>query len=86
MATQPTLAEQMVALCEQHDLTSLSVDITRREDGSFFFGSYAHSQDVCASASLCRETPHSAVAEALTALKAKLGEALIDVPEMESAS
>lgn len=80
------LAEQMLALCIEHGLTNLSVDISSRADGSFYFGSYAHSRGECASASMHRETPHSAISEAITALKVKLGAVFIDVPEMEAAT
>lgn len=80
------LAQQLVRLCEQHGLSNLSVEVTIRGDGSFYFGSYAHARGICASATQARETPHDAISEAITALKAKLGEGLIDVPELESAA
>jgi len=80
-----TLEQQLRALCDQHGLTNLSVDITIRQDGSHYFGSYAHRDGVCASASIHRAGPAEATGEAIANLLAKCGESLVHVPELVAA-
>ena len=80
-----TLADQLVSLCIEHGLNSLSVDVHVKPDGSHFFGSYAHRNGACGSASTLRITPSTAIGEAITDVLAKCGRSLIAVPEMEAA-
>lgn len=80
-----TLEEQLRALCDQHGLNNLSVDITILPSGTHFFGAYAHRNGKCGSAAVFRETPMEAASEAITNVLAKCGVALIDVPELVAA-
>lgn len=79
-----TLAEQLVALCKEHGLRSLSVDVHISEDIGVFFGSYAHRDGKCGSASVCRTSPMEAIGEAIADVRHKLGLGGVDVPELES--
>lgn len=81
-----SLAQQLLALCQEHGLSSLSVDITFRSDGSHFFGSFAHARGICDHSTVNRDAPERAIGEAVAKLKAKLGQTLIDVPELEEAA
>lgn len=80
-----TLGEQLLALCLEHGLNSLSVDIHVQPDGSHFFGSFAHRNGVCGSASILRQNTSTAVGEAITEVLAKCGQSLIAVPELVAA-
>lgn len=80
MATiTPTALEQsFIDLCAKHDLTSLSVDLHYREDGTHFFGCYAHGrgkhdQSFVGSCSVSRDTIAGVIGEAVANLDAKRG-------------
>lgn len=80
-----TLAEQLIALCKEHGLNSLSVDVHVPEDREPFFGSYAHAQGQCGSSTACRTSPAAAIGEAIAGVRIKIGTDAVLVPEMEAA-
>lgn len=81
-----TLADQLVALCKEHGLTALSVDVHVSEECGVFFGAYAHREGRCGSASVCRTTPNDAIGEAIADIRHKLGLDSVAVPELEAAA
>lgn len=80
-----TLAEQLIALCKEHGLNALSVEVHVLEGGEPFFGSYAHAKGCCGSSTLCRETPSDAIGEAIASVRIKIGTGAIPVPVLEAA-
>lgn len=86
MTAPLTLADQLVALCAEHGLNALSVDVHIQPDGSHFFGSFAHKGGKCGSASTMRHSTSAVVGGAITDVLAECGQSLIDVPELEAAA
>jgi UDP-N-acetylmuramyl tripeptide synthase len=82
-----SLAEQLQALVEQHDLTSLSIDIHRRDDGTVFFASFAHAGDLCghSSGSENRASPAAAMTASIKALNEKRT-TTVSIHELECAA
>lgn len=78
-----TLAEQIEALCDQHDLTALSIHYHRYTSGSTGFTAYAHGRDVLGSNNSA-PTPHQAISEAIATLNARR-HAVEGVPQLEAA-
>lgn len=80
-----TLAEQLVALCKEHSLNALSIEVHVSGDMDPFFGCYAHADGLCGSSTMNRDTPSNAISEAITSLQAKRGKPLIAVPALVAA-
>jgi hypothetical protein len=80
-----SLAEQLIALCKEHGLNALSVEVHVAEDREPFFGCYAHADGMCGSSTMHRDTPSDAVSEAIADVQAKRGKSLVDVPVLEAA-
>lgn len=80
-----TLAEQLIALCKEHGLAALSIEVHLMAGSEPFFGSYAHADGLCGSTTMHRDTPSNAIGEAIADLQAKRGNPLISVPTLEAA-
>lgn len=82
-----SLANQLQTLCEEHDLTSLSVHAYRRPDGTTFFGAYAQGgENQCGSNGLKGGSITDVLALAIADLRTRRGDVLIPVPELEEAA
>ncbi len=80
-----TLAEQLVALCKEHSLNALSVDVHFRTDGEPFFGAYAHREGKCGCTTQNRTNPQAAIGEAIADVLMKVGVTMPAVSELEAA-
>jgi hypothetical protein len=72
------LEQSFLELCRKHDLTSLSVDLHYRPDGTHFFGCYAHGKDkhgqsFVGSCSVNRDTISGVIGEAVANLDSRRG-------------
>lgn len=66
-----TLEEQLNRIAEVHNLTSLSINLYRRENGTFWIGSYAHAEGGCGSCDNSATTATDAIKLAIANLNAR---------------
>jgi hypothetical protein len=66
-----TLEEQLARIAEVHNLTSLSINLYRRADGSFWIGSYAHADGGCGSCDNSATTVTDAITSAIANLNSE---------------
>ena len=66
-----TLEEQLARIVERHDLSSLSINFYRRDDGTFWIGSYVHAAGSMCGSDNGSTAANDAIAQAIGDLNAK---------------
>jgi hypothetical protein len=82
-----TLSEQLRALVAEHNLTALSIEVHRRDDGTTYFCSYAHaSPNLCVHNDYEMEddaSPQAVITSAIETMNEKRRSKPVIVSDME---